>query len=250
MEKIRTGRFNPDALETPVEVHPIERAQQVTLKRLNYLIGFINEKQPEVTERYVSNLLSMYLSLSKKDLINSQGIDFPQIIKDMDNLEHYPDTAKAYMNYYLELLAPKPVEDWTNKAIKHWKEYITLYIIDNRPRNPVTGVEKLFERRTAEDRRDSEWVIVHSIIAPGKYAYKNENCAWVEAMEELPDTEFKYLVCCYGDFQHATTSFENIVLTMEHTIAEGDPYCSRVLHDTRVDWKLHHPPKEFWDEFN
>jgi len=28
---------------------------------------------------------------------------------------------------------------------------------------------------------------------------------------------------------------------MEHTIAQGDPYCSR------VDWNLAHPPKEFWD---
>jgi hypothetical protein len=36
-------------------------------------------------------------------------------------------------------------------------------------------------------------------------------------------------------------------LTMEHTIAQGDQYCSRVLHDTRVDWNLKHPPKEFWD---
>ncbi len=34
---------------------------------------------------------------------------------------------------------------------------------------------------------------------------------------------------------------------MEHTIAQGDPYCSRVIHDTRVDWNLAHPPKEFWD---
>ena len=30
---------------------------------------------------------------------------------------------------------------------------------------------------------------------------------------------------------------------------EGDPYCSRVLHDTRVDYDLRHPQKEFWDNF-
>ena len=39
-------------------------------------------------------------------------------------------------------------------------------------------------------------------------------------------------------------------VALEHTIAEGDPYCSRVLHDTRVDWKLYCPPIEFWDGFN
>ncbi|MCG3224149.1 MAG: hypothetical protein H7647_06760 [Candidatus Heimdallarchaeota archaeon] len=36
---------------------------------------------------------------------------------------------------------------------------------------------------------------------------------------------------------------------MEHTLMEGDPYCSRVLHDTRIDYDLRHPPKEFWDNF-
>ncbi len=69
-------------------------------------------------------------------------------------------------------------------------------------------------------------------------------------MKQLPDQELKYYVCCYGDYEYARSYGENIVLTMEHTIAEGAPYCSRVLHDTRVDWKLEHPPKEFWDNFN
>ncbi|UCG02983.1 MAG: hypothetical protein JSW11_03150 [Candidatus Heimdallarchaeota archaeon] len=40
---------------------------------------------------------------------------------------------------------------------------------------------------------------------------------------------------------------ESLILTMEHTNAQGDPYCSRVLHDTRVDYDLRHPPKKFWD---
>ena len=34
---------------------------------------------------------------------------------------------------------------------------------------------------------------------------------------------------------------------MDHTIAEGDPYCSCVVHDTRIDWNLTHPSKEYWD---
>jgi hypothetical protein len=35
-----------------------------------------------------------------------------------------------------------------------------------------------------------------------------------------------------------------------HKIAKGDKYCSRVLHDTRIDWNLMHPQKEFWDEMD
>ncbi|MHA2246357.1 MAG: hypothetical protein ACXADY_15560 [Candidatus Hodarchaeales archaeon] len=73
------------------------------------------------------------------------------------------------------------------------------------------------------------------------------NCTWVEALEEFPDSELKYLVCCYGDYEGVKMRDESLILTMEHTIAQGDPYCSRVVHDTRVDYDLRHPPKKFWD---
>ena len=32
----------------------------------------------------------------------------------------------------------------------------------------------------------SEWVIVRGMIADGKYAYRNDNCLWVDALEDLP----------------------------------------------------------------
>ena len=95
----------------------------------------------------------------------------------------------------------------------------------------------------------STWVMVRGMLQPGKYAYKNENCLWVEALADLPDAEIKYLICCYGDYASVKLHNKNFILTMEHTIAQGDPYCSRVIHDPRVDWDLRHPPKEFWDEF-
>ncbi|MGC9780662.1 MAG: hypothetical protein HZR80_15575 [Candidatus Heimdallarchaeota archaeon] len=40
---------------------------------------------------------------------------------------------------------------------------------------------------------------------------------------------------------------EDFVLTMNHTIAKGDLYCSCVVHDTKIDWDLTHPPDEFWE---
>ena len=93
--------------------------------------------------------------------------------------------------------------------------------------------------------------IVHSMLEEGKYAFKNENCpTCADAMIDLPDVEFKYLAVCYGDYEKFRAYYSDyLILTMEHTIIEGDPYCSRVLHDTRIDYDLSHPPKEFWDNF-
>jgi hypothetical protein len=89
------------------------------------------------------------------------------------------------------------------------------------------------------------------MLEEGKYAFKNENCpTCADATTDLPDVEFKYLVCCYGDYAGFRAHLgEHIILTMEHTIIQGAPYCSRVLHDTRIDYDLRHPPTEFWDNF-
>jgi hypothetical protein len=111
------------------------------------------------------------------------------------------------------------------------------------------NLETLFAERQAavDENNPSEWVIVHGMIADGKYAFRNDNCFWVGSLDDLSDSEIKYYICCYGDYESARNNHESIVLTMEHTIAKGNPYCSRVMHDTRVDYDLRHPPKEFWD---
>ena len=70
---------------------------------------------------------------------------------------------------------------------------------------------------------------------------------WDDAIKELPDIELRYLAACYGDFQSYNNINENFILTMEHTIVAGDPYCSCITLDTRINNDLTHPPKEFWD---
>ncbi|MBE0527038.1 MAG: L-2-amino-thiazoline-4-carboxylic acid hydrolase, partial [Candidatus Thorarchaeota archaeon] len=137
------------------------------------------------------------------------------------------------------------------EAISLWKRFFTQYTIDDRipPETPFIDLETLFAKRMAavDEDNPSDWVLIRGMIADGKYAYRNDNCFWVESLEDLPDSEIKYYVCCYGDYEGARDYHENIVLTMEHTIAQGDPYCSRVMHDTCVDFDLRHPPKKFWD---
>ena len=97
----------------------------------------------------------------------------------------------------------------------------------------------------------SDWVTVRGLFDNGKYFYMNENCLWVEALPDIEDRELLYLICCYGDYQNAQRFYDQrIILTMEHTIAQGDLYCSRVLHDTHEDWDLRHPKNEFWDNLH
>ena len=139
------------------------------------------------------------------------------------------------------------------EAIQLFKRYITHYHIDHPSpnRDKFVSLEKRLEKLLSGDTTKSEWVIVHTMLEDGKYAFKNKNCpTCVDAMVDLPDVELKYYVACYGDYAAFRANLnDHIVLTMEHTIMEGDAYCSRVLHDTRIDYKIRHPLKEFWDNF-
>ena len=277
MKFVRTGKHSEDALERSIEINPLE-ATQKRLKRLNYLLGFVKEKNPEVFPEYVNNLLAKYQSLSK-ELVQPNPFDLDELVSDNPHLNEHLELAKVVLNYYLQLLQlPDEINLENDKvvsknhlqsflrlayynllvltetfdrtdAITLYKKFVTQFIIDRKDPNRDTydNLEALFAKATEPKEEPPEWVVVRGMIGDGKYAYRNDNCLWIDALVDLPDPELKYYVCCYGDYEGAKNLHDSVVLTMEHTIAQGDPYCSRVLHDTRVDWDLKHPPKDFWD---
>ncbi|MHA1902908.1 MAG: L-2-amino-thiazoline-4-carboxylic acid hydrolase [Candidatus Thorarchaeota archaeon] len=280
MKFYRTGELRKNALEMMVEINPKEKAPRFVLKRLDYLIGLIHERFPAKVDAFAKNLERQYQDLVKSDYISNKGVDLSSIVSEFGNLKDYPNLTNAAMNYYFQVLNLPDESAWdesTNitdrkyhqaflhpryynlltlidtmsreEAIKLWKRFFTQYTIDNRtPRErPFVDLETLLEERIVPTEEPSKWVIVRGMIADGKQAYRNDNCLWVDSLEDLPDPEIKYYICCYGDYEGARNYHESVVLTMEHTIAQGDPYCSRVLHDTRVDYDLRHPTKEFWD---
>jgi hypothetical protein len=221
--------------------------------------------------------------LTKTDYIKENSVNLSELLAEFENLADYPILMNAAMNYYFQVLDFSAESKWDEnivvvnrnyhqsflhpryynlltlietvgreKAISLWKRFFTEFVIYDRvPREePFVDLETWFAERQAavDEDNPSDWVIVRGMIAEGKFAFRNDNCYWVESLDDLPDPEIKYYICCYGDYEGARDHHESIVLTMEHTIAKGDPYCSRVMHDTRVDYDLRHPPKEFWDE--
>ncbi len=283
MRVVRAGQPNPNALDVLEEINPFERATR-SLKRLNYLLGFIKDREPEVLTDYVSSLISRFQDPVEEEKLTNGTINYVEILCDLSHLEANVNLAKSFLNLFLHTLGISEEALWEKgrvkvangdflrsfllpayydlqvlvetlgreKAISLYKRFITHYLLDTRDseRPRYDSLETLFEEITSPGKVPSDWVVVSALIADGKFAYRNDNCLWVEALADLEDSELKYYVCCYGDYEGARNHHESIVLTMEHTIAQGDPYCSRVLHDTRVDWDLRHPPTEFWDSFS
>lgn len=278
MKFVKTGKYRQDTQERLVEINSLEEAQG-RFKRMDYLLGFVKEEHPEVVTEYVGNLLARYQDLLNGERRNANPYDLEQLVSDNPNMKEHLELARVTLNYILQVLQlPAETKMGTSKvvnknyfqsfshpsyhnllvltetigraeAIAFYKKFVTSYwhYVRNPNRETYDNLETLFEKATEPKEVPSDWVIVRGMIGDGKYAYRNDNCLWIEAIDDLPDSELKYYVCCYGDYERAKDYHDSIVLTMEHTIAQGDSYCSRVLHDTRVDWDLRHPPKSFWD---
>ena len=285
MKFTQTGTFKENYLEKTITIKPLEQIEEILLSKLNYNVGFIARKNSESISDYIKKLTEKYLELAEKDFSEHTSEKIRVIFSKFKNLIPYTDLHNASLNYYLHLLQIEEGSEWeTNEveismkaliqawtypsyyllealaetfgreeAVKLFKRYITHYYIDHPSpdRDKFDSLEKMLENRLSGDTTSSEWVLVHTMLEEGKYAFKNKNCpTCVDSMTDLPDVEFKYLACCYGDYEKFRAVYSDyLILTMEHTLMEGDPYCSRVLHDTRIDYDLSHPPKEFWDNF-
>jgi hypothetical protein len=279
MKFVKTGKYKQDTMERLVEINSLEELQN-RFKRMDYFLGFVQERIPEVFRQYANNLIAKYQNLLDDERTKANPPDLDDIVSENPHMKGHPELARLVLNYILQILqlpAENPLgkvkavnrayfQSWSHhnysnlvvltetigreEAIALYKRFVTHYSMENRDSNRATvdNLENLFAKRTEPKEVPSDWEIVHTMIGDGKYAFRNDNCVFVTAIgDDLPDTELKYYVCCYGDYENFKVHHDSVILTMEHTIAQGDPYCSRVLHDTRVDWDLRHPPKSFWD---
>ena len=282
MEVFQTGTYDISDLNNLQEIQPLEFAKKTVLKRLNYLIGFIKKEKPEILQNYITKLNIKFVKLITDSYLNEKRIKTDDICKDFIHLKVYPDLLYNCLNYYLQLLSINFTKDWTqnkfkvsnknyiqsflyhryynalvlteilerNQAIQLYKNYIDAYVKSTAPeRNRCETLEEFRSSRIPKegDPPNIGWEIVHGIIENGKYPQRKDTCMWDDAIKDLPDIELKYLAACYGDFQGAKRENKHFVLTMNHTIVKGDPYCSCIFHDTRINWDLTHPPKEYWD---
>ena len=278
MKFVRTGEFKPDVLERLVEINSLEEARD-RFKRMNLLLRFVRDRYPEIFPEYVSNLVAKYQDLLEDERRKAHPVELNDIVSENLILSEQIELARLALNYLLQVLQV-PAESnlgkatvvnknyfqsWSHlnynnlliltetigraEAIALYKRFVTRYFYEKRNPNRKTydNLETLFAKVTEPQEEPSDWVTVHAMLGDGKYASRRDNCIFIQAQDDLHDSELKYYISCYGDFERAKDYHDSIILTMEHTIAQGDPYCSRLYHDTRVDWDLRHPPKSFWD---
>ncbi len=274
------GKYREEVLDEKQEHQPKTFAKRI-LQNFDHLLGIVKEKQPKILARYVENLEAQYDKLWMGKYLSLDEIDVVPLIGELVHLGVYPELAKYYLNYHFQLLKlPKGakwatgkvevtlreylrsalVPRYTNiqvltdilardKAIQLFKHHITDYF-QQRIANGEDRFQTLDELREdilQMETEDTGSVGVVGEVEDGKLITRKDSCHWDVALEDLSDRELKYLTCCYGDFVSVRTLNKCFKLTMEHTIARGDSYCSCVYYDTRITKDFTHPSKEFFD---
>ncbi|NPE08968.1 MAG: hypothetical protein GNW80_11860 [Asgard group archaeon] len=284
MKFVELGIYDENALEHLTEVEPLNYAKKIPLPRLNYILGFVKKRKPEIYDAFVEKLKKNYAELKKENYIDNKKFDISKVIDEFENLKQHKTLAENSLNYFLSLLELPLDSNWEEdklkiknkhsfrsyafpsyqnlvslsdtvgkeEAIKLYKIFVTEYITI-RSKGTKGKYETLEEQREDEVRDFKEnpypgWVRIESTVENGKLYHRRETCLLAEAIKDLPDKDFRYLVACYKDFQGTIVNWnENFVLTMDHSIVKGDPYCSCVIHDTRINWDLTHPDEDFWE---
>jgi hypothetical protein len=283
MKFIQAGEFRPEFLDKLQEHKPVEFAPRL-LRNFDHLLGTVGEQKPKILSKYVANLERRYQQLVKTDFLSLRGIEVASLIAPLVHLREFPSLAATFTNYHFQLLKLPEEDDWEtekieithgtflrsalipqyinlevltetvdrDEAIQIFKHNVTLYvrerIADQEER--FQTLEELREDSFKTDPENPIWLRVVGEVEDGRLIIRKDCCYWAIALEDLPDPELKYMVCCYGDFESVKTANKRFKLTMEHTIVKGDPYCDCVYYDTRITKHFFHPPKEFFDSIS
>ncbi|MDF1538328.1 MAG: hypothetical protein P1Q69_05450, partial [Candidatus Thorarchaeota archaeon] len=195
MKFVKTGKYSHDTLDRPIEVDTLKDAKW-RLERMNYLLGFVKNRFPEVFSEYVNNLLVKYQDLLDEDRKNVNPFDMDDILSDIPNMTEHSELVRAVLNYFLQILQlPADTRPGKHKvvnrnyfklfshisypnllvltetigradAIALWKKFLTHYYLDKRDPNRTTvdNAKIIFDKAIAPKEVPSDWEIIHCMI--------------------------------------------------------------------------------------
>jgi hypothetical protein len=277
--KMQFKQYGHHLLNPKVTIGSQRLIEAIFLRRLNYLLGFVADRQPEILSAFISDLAGRLNS----QVAETPTAEMPFSIAEFPYLQDQSELVNLHWRFCLQTLA-LPVDQVVPNAdleitcrafyriilipryyyletlagllgksvgVELFKTYLDEYLVSIR--DEITKDKDLDEMRSRQlrddlDRPENGWLVTISNVEDGKVVWRHDNCLFVEALDDFDNKDFVYLVCCYSDFQAARMQNENFELTRLLTIAMGDPICDKVFHDKRIVPEVIHPPKEFWDQ--
>ena len=282
VRKMKFHKFEAHTTNKIYKIKPIEFFNNTVYKRLDFLLGFVKKKNEKIFEDYVNQMIVDFQSLSEFSTLGDYTIsnlaNYKNISSNMNLAQLHGDLLRQILgismeqaNCDIEIEVPSRIY-WRaviltkiyqlvslinaigrKDAIELFKKYLDQYYVHTKSSfKHYETLDELYKEHLedAKTSKNNEFTVTSSSVENGVYIIRNDNCPAVEALDDIEDKELIYVVICYPDYKWAEMTNEHFVMTRKYTVAEGDPYCDKVIHDKRIDKELKHPSKEFFDNMD
>ena len=265
-----------------IEIGPYDFGESNIIRDLENTLEFIKEKNPKILDEYTKTLTKKLLEITTMNGFKDELGKLAEHIKRYASLEGHIELLRLLLSYFTKTLGVTEEQFWQNEqqAFPEWNFFhsvrdlhllelkvlidilgkekaielyqkITDHYVDNYNQNQKGWYKDLEEMRESYirflDRNTWGRVRLISDVENGHYIEICLTCDKVRTYKDKikENGELLDVTGCYCHIGLAKLWNENFVLTMKHTLAKGDPYCTYVYHDTRIADKIDEPSKEF-----
>ncbi|NHJ49056.1 MAG: hypothetical protein FK733_14815 [Asgard group archaeon] len=263
-----------------IDMKPQEFIEHNLLKDLQNLIGYIRKHKSTILKEFLTKFSEKLKSQTKNHFSIANESKFADLISQYENLVKNQDITKLSLNFFLEKLSITEKQLWENNQIQFpnkkfhntangyyfnqittfvelfgKKEAISLYrdvlknFILTYDLNQKDAYESLDDMRERHIRFIKKGIFgrvrLFSEVVDGKLIMICKNCEKVEQLDESikkePDLLFNLTCWCHIPLAELWNG--NFELTIEDSIAKGDPFCTYVYYDKSVADKIEHSTK-------
>ena len=188
---------------------------------------------PELLDKSKNAILSLlnYSKYQNKPINRKIKINVSDVIRSAVFFRYYQ------INSLLTIMSKE-------RAIKFFKDFMDHLIQQRRdPKNYIDNVDELWKNWEMWQAHD----IIIGKLDENTIIFKITRCRWAEILKEF-DSELKYVISCYNDFEIFKNFNPNFILTRAQTLMQGAEYCDFCVSDTRFKKEIKHPSIEFWDK--
>ncbi|MHA1125208.1 MAG: hypothetical protein ACTSO7_04365 [Candidatus Heimdallarchaeota archaeon] len=267
-----------------IKIGPFDFGNSNIIKSLDNTLDYIKENKPEILQEYLTILSEKLQKLTNQDFFNDESGKLTEHIKQFSNLSGQNDLLQLLLSYFIKMLGVSEEEFWENKKQEFldWNFFRSvrdLQLVKIKALVEILGNEEAIEfykgiterYLVAYDQNQKDWykdleemrfhhskfikdntlgrVRLISEVKNGRYIEICLTCDKVRNYQNEIHEEGELLdvTGCYCHHGLAKLWNTNFKLSLNKTLAKGDPYCTYVYHDTRIAEKIEEPSKEFFD---
>ncbi|NHK32606.1 MAG: hypothetical protein FK730_14730 [Asgard group archaeon] len=266
---------------------PVALAESNIFNVLKLLLQKINDEKPDIYQSFIDIIAKKLMKKTMNKYFQKESKRLSDEISKYEGLSENYDFVKLHLNYMIEILGINEEQFWKNEKTafpseNFMKSLFVLFYLHHETLNELLGrkegikfyresvdkynyvINAILQKERDKDlesmrEADKEWlprnpygrIRLYSEVKDGRLIRICKNCEKFSALKNIEiasDKELLYNILCYMHIPLAKVWNPNFVLTIEKSIARGDPYCAYIYNDMREREDTQPPAGKYLDE--